>query len=101
MGPPIGAFLFAAGMALPFITQSVLVLLSLALFLTMFIMAPVGQQVYGDALQPLLAEQLSYEDAWKKGIEPVRGFMLRQMRDKDLELFISLKLLAIHLIRLL
>ncbi len=74
-------------------TQSVppnQVLLSLALFLTMFIMAPVGQQVYGEALQPLLAEQLSYEDAWKKGIEPVRGFMLRQMRDKDLELFISL-----------
>lgn len=74
-------------------TQSVppnQVLLSLALFLTMFIMAPVGQQVYGDALQPLLAEQLSYEDAWKKGIEPVRGFMLRQMRDKDLELFITL-----------
>jgi flagellar biosynthesis protein FliP len=74
-------------------TQSVppnQVLLSLALFLTMFIMAPIGQQVYGDALQPLLAEQLSYEDAWKKGIEPVRGFMLRQMRDKDLELFITL-----------
>jgi flagellar biosynthetic protein FliP len=53
-------------------------------------MAPVGQQVYSDALQPLLAEQVSYEDAWKKGIEPVRGFMLRQLRDKDLELFITL-----------
>jgi len=66
------------------------VLLALALFLTMFIMAPVGQQVYGEALQPLLAERLSYEDAWKKGIEPVRGFMLRQLRDKDLELFITL-----------
>lgn len=66
------------------------VLLSLALFLTMFIMAPVGQTVYSSALQPLIAEQISYEDAWKKGIEPVRGFMLRQVRDKDLELFISL-----------
>jgi len=66
------------------------VLLSLALFLTMFIMAPVGQAVYGSALQPLIAEQISYEDAWKKGIEPVRGFMLRQLRDKDLELFITL-----------
>ena len=74
-------------------TQSVppnQVLLALALFLTMFIMAPVGQQVYSEALQPLLAEQLSYEDAWKKGIEPVRAFMLRQLRDKDLELFITL-----------
>lgn len=66
------------------------VLLSLALFLTMFIMAPVGQSVYNNALQPLLAEQISYEDAWKKGIEPVRGFMLKQVRDKDLELFIQL-----------
>jgi flagellar biosynthetic protein FliP len=66
------------------------VLLSLALFLTMFIMAPVGQSVYSNALQPLLAEQISYEDAWKKGIEPVRGFMLKQVRDKDLELFIQL-----------
>lgn len=66
------------------------ILLALALFLTMFIMAPVGERVYGDALQPLLAEQISYEDAWKKGMEPVRGFMLRQLRDKDLELFINL-----------
>jgi flagellar biosynthetic protein FliP len=74
-------------------TQSVppnQVLLSLALFLTMFVMAPVGQAVYGTAVQPLLAEQLSYEDAWAKGIEPVRQFMLRQVREKDLELFISL-----------
>lgn len=66
------------------------VLLSLALFLTMFIMAPVGQAVYSSALQPLMAEQISYEEAWKKGSEPVRGFMLRQVRDKDLELFITL-----------
>ncbi|WP_053379761.1 flagellar type III secretion system pore protein FliP [Nitrospira moscoviensis] len=66
------------------------VLLSLALFLTLFIMAPVGQTVYSQALQPLLAEQISYEDAWTKGIEPVRGFMLRQVREKDLELFVSL-----------
>lgn len=66
------------------------VLLSLALFLTMFIMAPVGQAVYNNALQPLMAEQISYEDAWKKGIEPVRTFMLRQVREKDLELFIKL-----------
>ena len=66
------------------------VLLSLALFLTMFIMAPVGQTVYTNALQPLMAEQISYEDAWKKGIEPIRNFMLRQVREKDLELFIKL-----------
>lgn len=66
------------------------VLLALALFLTMFIMAPVGEQVYTRALQPLMAEQMSYEEAWQKGMEPVRGFMMRQVREKDLELFISL-----------
>lgn len=70
------------------------VLLSLALFLTLFIMAPVGQTVYSSAVQPLLAEQISYEDAWNKGIQPVRGFMLRQLREKDLELFISLSKMA-------
>ncbi|MFO0707431.1 MAG: flagellar type III secretion system pore protein FliP [Nitrospira sp.] len=74
-------------------TQSVppnQVLLALALFLTMFIMAPVGQHVYSQSLEPLIAERISYEEAWQKGIEPVREFMLRQIRDKDLELFITL-----------
>ncbi len=66
------------------------VLISLALFLTMFVMAPVGQAVYKDALQPLLAEQIGYEDAWNRGIQPIRNFMLKQMRDKDLELFLEL-----------
>lgn len=66
------------------------VLISLALFLTMFVMAPVGQSVYKDALQPLLAEQIGYDEAWNRGIQPIRGFMLKQMRDKDLELFLEL-----------
>ncbi len=66
------------------------VLLSLAMFLTMFIMAPVGQAVDADALKPLMDDRISYEEAWKKGSEPVRGFMLRQVREKDLELFIDL-----------
>lgn len=66
------------------------ILIGLALFLTMFIMAPVGQAVYAGALKPLMDDQISYEEAWKKGSEPVRGFMLRQVREKDLELFIDL-----------
>ena len=66
------------------------VLISLALFLTMFVMAPVGQAVYKDALQPLLAEKIGYEEAWNRGILPIRSFMLKQMRDKDLELFLEL-----------
>ena len=66
------------------------ILLSLALFITVFVMAPVGEAVYGQAVKPLLADQISYEDAWTKGIQPIRGFMLKQVRDKDLELFIEL-----------
>ncbi len=66
------------------------VLISLALFLTLFVMAPVGQTVYSQAVEPLLAEKISYEEAWSTGIKPIRAFMLRQIRDKDLELFIDL-----------
>jgi flagellar biosynthetic protein FliP len=74
-------------------TQSVppnQILISLALFITVFVMAPVGEAVYSQAVQPLLAEQISYEEAWTKGIQPIRTFMLKQVRDKDLELFIEL-----------
>lgn len=66
------------------------VLISLALFLTVFVMAPVGQTVYTEAVEPLIAEKISYEDAWAKGIQPIRAFMLRQVREKDLDLFIEL-----------
>jgi flagellar biosynthesis protein FliP len=66
------------------------VLISLALFLTLFVMAPVGQAVYTDAIQPVLNEQISYEQAWTKGIVPIRIFMLKQVREKDLELFVDL-----------
>ncbi|GIW55327.1 MAG: flagellar biosynthetic protein FliP [Nitrospiraceae bacterium] len=66
------------------------VLISLALFLTIFVMAPVGQQVYRDAVRPLLAEQIGYEEAWARGVEPIRRFMLAQVREKDLGLFIEL-----------
>jgi flagellar biosynthetic protein FliP len=74
-------------------TQSVppnQILISLALFITVFVMAPVGEAVYSQALQPLLAEQISHEEAWTRGIQPIRAFMLKQVRDKDLELFIEL-----------
>jgi flagellar biosynthetic protein FliP len=74
-------------------TQSVppnQVLISLALFITVFVMAPVGEAVYSQAIQPLLAEQISHEEAWTRGIQPIRTFMLKQVRDKDLELFIDL-----------
>jgi flagellar biosynthetic protein FliP len=70
------------------------ILISLALFLTFFVMAPVWQSVWADAVQPLMAEQISQEDAWTKGMAPIRTFMLRQVREKDLELFVDLAKVA-------
>jgi flagellar biosynthetic protein FliP len=66
------------------------ILISLAVFLTIFVMAPVGQTVYTDAIQPMLAEQITYEQAWTKGSAPIRTFMLNQVREKDLDLFVQL-----------
>ena len=66
------------------------VLLGLSLFLTMFIMAPVGAEVNRLALEPALAGKVSVADALAAGAPPLRGFMLRQTRDADLSLFIEL-----------
>ncbi|MFO0730061.1 MAG: flagellar type III secretion system pore protein FliP [Nitrospiraceae bacterium] len=64
---------------------------SLALFLTMFVMAPVGQAVYKDAIQPLIAEQIGYAGGLESGYSTHPWFhALKQMRDKDLELFMEL-----------
>lgn len=66
------------------------VLIGLALFLTFFIMAPTWQEINQNALQPYLAGNLSQEEFFNKGMEPLRSFMFRQTRDKDLALFINL-----------
>ena len=66
------------------------VLVSLALFLTFFIMSPVWKQIDEQAVQPALAGKISEADALKTGAVPLRGFMLRQTREKDLALFVSL-----------
>ncbi len=65
-------------------------LIGLALFLTYFIMHPVFTQINDQALQPYLKKKISYEEALKKGQEPLRKFMLKQTREKDLALFVSL-----------
>ncbi|NOY84584.1 Flagellar biosynthesis protein FliP [hydrothermal vent metagenome] len=66
------------------------VLIGLALFLTFLVMAPVWQQVNTEALQPYLDEKISQEDALDLAMSPVRNFMLRQVREKDLSLFVKL-----------
>jgi flagellar biosynthetic protein FliP len=66
------------------------VLVGLALFLTMFIMAPVGEQVNKAALQPALAGDISVSEALSLAAPPLRTFMLKQTRESDLGLFMEL-----------
>jgi len=63
------------------------VLVSLALFLTLFIMAPTLERVYDEAFLPLLQESITEEQALENAISPMRDFMLRHTREQDLLLF--------------
>ena len=63
------------------------VLVGLALFLTFFLMAPTWNRINTEALQPYLEKKLSLEEAYTKGIDPLREFMLKQTREEDLGLF--------------
>ena len=71
-------------------TPSNQILTGMALFLTMFIMAPVFDRVNNDALQPYLAEKLTAQQAVEKAQVPIKDFMLAQTRTSDLELFMRL-----------
>lgn len=62
------------------------VLLGVALFLTLFIMAPVLQDVHQDAVKPYLADEVSLQEAVGLASQPVRRFMMAQTRDSDLAL---------------
>jgi len=66
------------------------VLIGLTLFLTMFLMSPVWTEVNNNALQPFLEEEINQEQALERAQSPVKEFMLRQVREKDLALFINL-----------
>ncbi|MFH1491511.1 MAG: flagellar type III secretion system pore protein FliP [Pseudomonadota bacterium] len=66
------------------------ILVGLALLLTFFLMSPVYNRVNKEALQPYLAEEISQGDALQKALLPIREFMLKQTRKKDLSLFINI-----------
>jgi len=65
------------------------VLIGLALLLTIFIMRPVGERLHTQVVQPYLAQSLTTPAALQQAVEPLRDFMLRQTREKDLALFIQ------------
>ena len=64
-----------------------LVLISLALFMTFFVMAPTFDRAWQNGLKPLMDNQISQQDALAAVVEPFREFMLGQVRDKDMALF--------------
>lgn len=64
-------------------------LAGIALFLTFFVMGPTWNKVNTDALQPYLEGQISMEEAYDKGITPLREFMFKHTRTEDMELFMS------------
>ena len=66
------------------------VVIGLALFLTMFIMMPVWEQIRVEALNPYLEEQITQEVALEHATSPIREFMMRQVREKDLGLFMEM-----------
>jgi flagellar biosynthetic protein FliP len=66
------------------------ILIGLAMFLTMFIMAPVGEQINTLAVEPAIAGKLTVSQALERGAPPLRKFMLKQTREADLALFMEL-----------
>lgn len=65
-------------------------LAGMALFITLFIMAPTWNKVNNEALKPYLDGKMTLDSAYNKGINPIREFMFKNVRDEDLELFVSL-----------
>jgi flagellar biosynthetic protein FliP len=66
------------------------IIIGLSLFLTFFIMAPVWERIDREALQPYRAKQISSQEALDRASTPIRVFMLKQARPKDVELFATL-----------
>lgn len=67
------------------------VLVGLALMTTIYVMAPVGEAVYAESITPYMEKTIGGEEALAKGIAPVRDYMLRQVRESDLMLFVEMK----------
>ncbi len=68
-------------------TPANLVLISLSLFMTFYVMAPTFDQAWQNGVKPLMENSLSEQEAFPKIVEPFREFMLSQVRNKDLKLF--------------
>ena len=63
------------------------VIISLAMFLTAFVMWPTFQVAYDNGVRPLVANEITPEQAFERAADPFRVFMMKNVRDKDLKLF--------------
>ncbi|MBI5918513.1 MAG: flagellar type III secretion system pore protein FliP [Nitrosomonadales bacterium] len=66
------------------------VMIGLALFLTFFVMSPTLDKMYTEAYLPYSENKMSLQDAYEKGSQPLKAFMLRQTREADLALFVRI-----------
>ncbi len=71
-------------------TPANLIMISLALFMTFYVMSPTFDRAWREGVQPLTANEISEEEAFKRISDPFREFMSAHVRDQDLELFDSL-----------
>ena len=66
------------------------ILASLAIFMTVAIMMPVGKEINSQALQPYMNEQIGFSEALQRAQNPLRAFMFKHTREKDLSIFYSI-----------
>lgn len=68
-------------------TPSNMIVISLSLFMTYFVMAPIFEKSWEEGVQPLLNNEITQEQAFDKTVDPIKNFMLQHIRDKDIALF--------------
>ena len=78
-----------SGMGLPS-TPANLILVSLALFMTFYVMAPTFDRAWSEGVQPLIAEEITEQEAIERISAPFRDFMINNVREKDFDLFVDL-----------
>ena len=71
-------------------TPANLILISLSLFMTFYVMAPTFDQAWNNGVRPLMANQIDEAEAFERISDPFRAFMVRNVREKDFELFADL-----------
>ena len=66
------------------------ILIGMSLFLTFFIMGPIGKRINEEALQPYMAKTITTEQAWDRASTPLRAFMFKQTRTSEIDFFLGL-----------